>query len=189
MIAGQSLTADSGPCRLAPVAEELYEQIHRTVDYPRLVPEAGCGVHEADELDDLVHAVEVAEGVLHLGEAIEHGVARRLVALLDGEVLAHDTGEIGLAVLHGRGAGEVEHVLHREVRGEARPRRVGRVVLLEIGHDQAQPQQLLLDDHFPGPPTQSPVLNSGGNTILASENGMSARVYWTRSMGGVHCCQ
>src|SRR5262245_5688513 len=37
--------------------------------------------------------------------------------------------------------------------------------------------------------TQSPVLSSGGYTILASEKGISGLVYWVISIGGVHCCQ
>src|SRR5262249_27031491 len=36
---------------------------------------------------------------------------------------------------------------------------------------------------------QSPVLKSGGNTILASLNDMSGFVYWVIIIGGVHCCQ
>src|SRR5256885_1058326 len=40
-----------------------------------------------------------------------------------------------------------------------------------------------------GAAIQSPVLSSGGNTILTSENGISGFVYWVTSIGGVHCCQ
>src|SRR5712691_5315137 len=36
---------------------------------------------------------------------------------------------------------------------------------------------------------QSPVLSSGGYTILTSVNGISTVVYWVTSIGGVHCCQ
>src|SRR5215813_8808779 len=37
--------------------------------------------------------------------------------------------------------------------------------------------------------TQSPVLSSGGYTIFTSLNDCSGLVYWTTSIGGVHCCQ
>src|SRR5437879_12090832 len=40
-----------------------------------------------------------------------------------------------------------------------------------------------------GAAIQSPVLSSGGNTILTSVNAISGLVYWVTSIGGVHCCQ
>src|SRR5262249_24778193 len=49
-------------------------------------------------------------------------------------------------------------------------------------NDGAPPQRL-------GAATQSPVLCSGGKTIFTSANGISGFVYWTTSIGGVHCCQ
>src|SRR5437870_5870940 len=40
-----------------------------------------------------------------------------------------------------------------------------------------------------GAAIQSPVLSSGGYTILTSGNDISGLVYWVTSIGGVHCCQ
>ena len=71
---------------------QLHEQIGGAVDDARLVVEARRGVHEAQQVDELLHAVEVAQGVLDHAERGQRRVARRLVALADIEVLPTTPG-------------------------------------------------------------------------------------------------
>src|SRR5438094_9893007 len=57
--AAEALATDGRPRRLAALAEELDQQVGGAVDHARLVVEAGRRVHEAEQVNDLLHAVEV----------------------------------------------------------------------------------------------------------------------------------
>src|SRR6266436_692668 len=146
-VAAEALASDGGPRRLATLAEQLDEQIRRAVDHPGLIAEAGRRVHEADHVDDLLHALEVAEGVLDGRQRRERRVARGLVALRHREVLADDARQIALAILPRGRAGEIEEVLHGEVGDVVGARGVRAVEVLEVRDGQAGFRELVVDRH------------------------------------------
>src|SRR2546422_113142 len=146
-VAAEPLAPDGRARRLAALSEQLDEEISSPVDHPGLIAEAGRRVHEADHVDDLLHALEVAESVLDGPQRRERRVASSLVALGHREVLADDAGQIALAVLPRRRAREIEEVLHREVRDVVRAGGVRAVEVLETRDGQSGLLELLLDRH------------------------------------------
>ena len=95
-VQGQPLAADGRPRGLAALAVQLHQQVGRAVDHPRLIGKAGRRVDVADELDGLLDPVEIAEGVLHRAQRLDHRPPGRLVALLDRQVPPHEPGRNGL---------------------------------------------------------------------------------------------
>src|SRR5204863_74902 len=79
---------------------------------------------EPGHVDDLLHPVEVAEGVPDSGQGREGRVARGLVALFDRQVPTKHAREVRLPVPDRYGPREVEQALHGEVRDGVRARRV-----------------------------------------------------------------
>src|SRR5258707_6911121 len=74
-------------------------------------------------------------------------VARGLAALLERQILADHARQIPFAVLARRRSGQVEEVLHREMRDVVRARRVRAVEVLEARQLESQRRELLLDLH------------------------------------------
>src|SRR5262249_15097453 len=111
-VAAEPLTADGGARGLAAVPEELDQQVGRAVDHAGLVAEPRRRVHEAQEVHELLHTVEVPERVLHRRQGHQRRVARRLLALLERQILTDHARKIGLSALPGRGPGEIEQVLN-----------------------------------------------------------------------------
>src|SRR5215813_2965539 len=146
-VAAQSLAADGGSRRLAALAEQLDEEIRRAVDHPGLIAEAGRRVHEAHHVNDLLHALEIAERVLDGRQCRERRVARGLVALRHREVLAHDPRQIALAVLPRCRAGEIEEILHGKVRDVVRARGIRAVEVLETRDGEPGFPERVLDRH------------------------------------------
>src|SRR5215813_12408598 len=62
-VAAEAAAADGRTGGLAPLAVDRHEKVGGAVDDARLIVEAGGGVDEAREVHDLLHAIEVAEGV------------------------------------------------------------------------------------------------------------------------------
>src|SRR5436309_12579689 len=146
-VAPEPLAADRGARGLAALAEELDQQVGGAVDHARLVAEARRRVHEAQQVDDLLHAVQVAERVLDRRQRRDHRLARRLVALGEREVLADDAGQIGLAALPRGRAREIEQVLHRVVRDVVGARRIRAVEILEARQLESERGELVLHVH------------------------------------------
>jgi len=67
-LAGQGDVADGGAGVPAGFAEHIDEQVRAAVDDLGRIVEIRRGVDHAEELDDVVHAVERAERVAHRGE-------------------------------------------------------------------------------------------------------------------------
>src|SRR5215510_9845006 len=116
---------------LAAPAEKNDEEVGRAIAHPGLIAEARRRVHEADHVDDLLYALEVAERVLDGRQCRERRVARGLVALRHGKVLADDARQVALAVLPRCRAGQIEEVLDRKVRDVVRARGIRAVEILE----------------------------------------------------------
>src|SRR2546426_4367104 len=133
-IAAESLAADRGARRLASVSKELDEQIGRPVDHAWLVAEAWRRVYEPRHVDDPLHTVQIAEGVLDDRERREGRVTGGLVALRDREILADHARQVGLAAFPRGGARQVKEVLHRVMGEVVSARRVRAVQVLQARH-------------------------------------------------------
>jgi hypothetical protein len=83
------------------LAEDGDEQVGGAVRDCRLVAELGHRVDEHEQLDHLLHPVEVADLLLDGREHVQHHELRRLPALVDVEVATELPDERGLAVAEG----------------------------------------------------------------------------------------
>ena len=87
-VAGKPCHADGRASMLSDrLAEHLNHQIGKPVHHLGLVAETLGRIDHAENLDDALDAIEAAERGPHLSQHDDPGLARRLVALLDGEVL------------------------------------------------------------------------------------------------------
>ena len=69
------------------IAENLDEKRRGSLDHLGLIGEVRVAVYKTAEPDHLNHLVQVAAaGILEVGDKVEGAKARRLLALLDGEV-------------------------------------------------------------------------------------------------------
>ena len=66
----QALAADGRARGLAAVAVELHQEVGGAIDHARLIGEGRRRVDEAEHLDGLLHAIEIAEGVLDHAERV-----------------------------------------------------------------------------------------------------------------------
>src|SRR5262245_57433919 len=107
------MAADGRACPQPALAIELDEQISGAVDHTPLVLESRIRVDEAQQLDDALDAIEIAEREFHGAETHDRRIARRLVALLERQILAEIAPQKRLAVLDRHDAGQIEDVLHR----------------------------------------------------------------------------
>src|ERR1700761_4892115 len=73
---------------LSGVAKDLDHQIRETVHHLGLITKAGSGVNHPEHLHHALHMIEAAERGPHRAEEIESGLPRRVVALLDRDILA-----------------------------------------------------------------------------------------------------
>src|SRR5687768_9229984 len=94
----------------AAVAEDLDHEVGEAVHDPRLLAEAGRRVDHAEHLDDLADLVQAAEGGAGDVEQPDAGLARGLVALLDGVLLAALAVPLATAGQAGAVAGQIEQV-------------------------------------------------------------------------------
>src|SRR5690606_20315339 len=124
---GQRFGADGHAGVLAGLAEDLGHQIRGAVDHPRLFREVGGAVDQPEQLDHTGHAVESSGNrVLDLGQDLERGLARRLVAALDRQVAAALADITGLAVDDRPLAGDVDEMAGDDRADIAAARRKGR---------------------------------------------------------------
>src|SRR6266508_1342445 len=94
----------------AAIAEHRDEEIGTAVDHFRLLAEFRRGVDHAQELDDALDAIEVAQFGLHDGDQAQAGLAGVLVALLLREVATDLADRQRMAGQTGALAGEIEQV-------------------------------------------------------------------------------
>src|SRR5438094_9814451 len=120
------------------LAEHFHHQVGEAVDHLRLLAEAVGRVDHAEHLHHALDLVEAPQRRAGGGEQVEADLARRLVALLHGELAADLAGQRRLAVgAHRAVAGEIEQVAGANgadgVGARRGRRRQREVLLLERG--------------------------------------------------------
>src|SRR5262249_48912659 len=93
----QRVDADGRAGVLAALAQHLYEKIGGAVDDLRNVGEVRRAVDEADHLGNVLHLLEVAEGLLQDGKDVDRADPRGVPPLFDADGVAYLADEPGTA--------------------------------------------------------------------------------------------
>ena len=119
---GKRVRADGHAGGDAGISVEVLEKLARAVDDLRVLVEFGRRLHVAQDLHEVLHAVEIAKFLLENGEEVEARELRGLVAVFERNVAAERAAVLRHAVDVGRLAGEVDEVADA-LRGHVETRR------------------------------------------------------------------